>query len=239
MQNQIAVIDNGVINGILKNVDNIPQIDLSIQQDTNVLPEKEMINHGTVCAGIIKKYAPEANIISLKVMPECVRCCRLNSVIDAFKFCINEHIAIVNVSFGTTSPLDVILLGEIVKEAIESGIVIVASGNQYKRVYPAAYESVFYCDVNKRYIPMDDSLYFQVASNGQKAIIASGRQKLNTYNGKEFVAPNHSSFSTPVVTSVIWKIMQENKVSSFKSIYDILHDCIIGKPSVHLNRPNI
>ena len=236
---QIAVIDNGIVNGVIKNVDNIPQVGLDNKEQHHFQLEKEVINHGTLCAGIIKKYAFDANIVSLKIMPEQVRNGALNPLVDALNFCIDEGIKIANVSLGTNNPISIVLLGEIVKKALEAGIVIVASGNRHRLVYPAAYETVIYCDVNKRYIPMDDSLYLEIAPNGQKAIIASGRQKLNLNNGQKFVTPNYSSFSAPIVTSVIWRMMQEHRDYNSKRICDDLYNYVLNKPSVHSNQANI
>ena len=65
--NRIAIIDNGVVNGIIKNIDSIPQIDFSGNYCCGLNVDDEKINHGTVCAGIIKKYALDANIISIKI----------------------------------------------------------------------------------------------------------------------------------------------------------------------------
>lgn len=214
--NRIAVIDNGVVNGIIKNVDNIPQIDFSENKCCGLNVDNEKINHGTVCAGIIKKYALDANIISIKIMSNDVRNGTIEPVIQAITFCIEQKIKLINVSLGTCHPLAIVKLGKVVKEAVENDIVIVASGDGNRSVYPASYEGVIHCRTKMRYIPMDDSCYLETLTNGKNIIVSSGAQVLHLYNGKDMITPNYSSFSTPVVTSVIWRKMQQNGADLFR-----------------------
>ena len=63
---KVAVIDNGVDSRL---VDCCQEVDLSEKHWTEA-SEKEKYGHGTVCAAIIKKYAPESEIVSLKVVDE-------------------------------------------------------------------------------------------------------------------------------------------------------------------------
>ena len=61
---RIALIDNGVDRRL---VDCEEEIDFS-RRDMEQSVRDEKYNHGTVCAGIIAKYAPSSNIISLKAI---------------------------------------------------------------------------------------------------------------------------------------------------------------------------
>jgi len=96
--------------------------------------------HGTYCAGIIagrghlSGIAPDAEIFSVKIFPDA----HFSDVVDAINWCIDNHIDIINIGFGS---IHYCLQIEIaLHEAIQRGIVCVcAAGNHGATVaFPAS-----------------------------------------------------------------------------------------------------
>ncbi len=96
--------------------------------------------HGTYCAGIIaginhlSGIAPDAEIFSVKIFPDA----HFSDVVDAINWCIDNHIDIINLGFGSIhycSQIEIAL-----HEAIQRGIVCVcAAGNHGAAVaFPAS-----------------------------------------------------------------------------------------------------
>ena len=115
---KVAVIDNGVDS---ERVDCLQEVDLSekysIEKDEKEKYEKEKYGHGTICAAIIKKYAPEAEVVSLKVMDESAKTCSLSQVQSAFSYCMNQGIRLVSMGMGTRNVVETVLLYDSVAKA--------------------------------------------------------------------------------------------------------------------------
>jgi hypothetical protein len=96
--------------------------------------------HGTYCAGIIagrnrlSGIAPDAEIFSVKIFPDA----HFSDVVDAINWCIDNHIDIINLGFGSRHFCQQIEIA--LYEAIQRGIVCVsAAGNHGAAVaFPAS-----------------------------------------------------------------------------------------------------
>lgn len=80
---RIALIDNGIDKRL---VDYEEEIDFS-RRDMKQSVRDEKYNHGTVCAGIIAKYAPGSNIISLKAIETVSDRCSVQYIRRAILYC--------------------------------------------------------------------------------------------------------------------------------------------------------
>lgn len=223
-KDKIAVIDNGIKKELLDNAESITEIDFIGKDSRCRLQEIEPINHGTVCAAIIRKYTQKAEIYSLKVMHEMQSKCNLNALLDAIEFCIYEDIKIVNISLGTHNPIYVAKMGNKIEKAINAGVIIMAAGARNITVYPAGYQGVVYCDINENFKEMNGEHYQELCPNGKKAVIASGKQKIRLKDGREFVTPNYSSFSAPVVTAAVWEKKQRCESFTINTLFDSMEN---------------
>lgn len=219
-KDKIAIIDNGINRSLIDNGDKISEIDFTSKNPIKYFREIEPINHGTVCAAIVRKYAQNAEIYSLKIMHEMQSRCNLNALLDAIEFCIYEDIKIVNISLGTQNPIYVAKMGEIIEKALKANIIIIAAGARNITVYPAGYKGVIYCDINEQFTNMNSKCYWELCPNGKNAIIASGKQRIQLKCGREFLTPNYASFSTPVVTASVWKKKQGYELFTANTLID-------------------
>jgi subtilisin len=130
---KVAIIDSGCDNTHPQLTRVQTGVDLTNNNDARSWTNDEL-SHGTHCAGVIgaasgtvqgiRGFAPEAELIPLKVFPGG----RFSALIDALDECINRDIDVVNLSLGSEQPSE--LVARKVQEAIEHGVVlIVAAGN--------------------------------------------------------------------------------------------------------------
>lgn len=201
---KVAVIDNGVDSRL---VDCCQEVDLSEKHWTEA-SEKEKYGHGTVCAAIIKKYAPESEIVSLKVVDESAKRCNWIRVQNALLYCINQDIRLISMSMGTRDFVETALLYDSIAKVIKAGIILAAPGSRNLRVYPAAFPGVIYVDINDRITGRNSRYYTEKCNNGLLAYIASGTQEITFKSGETFITPNYSSFSVPVMVAVLYRIMK-------------------------------
>lgn len=109
--------------------------------------------HGTACAGIIHRVAPEAEIVSVRALGPDGRGSR-DALVAALRFCVREAFHVVNLSLGIdmpkTAPVrptdarSILDLYEVADEAFLSNVVLVAAGPNVAtmRTYPGKAKSL-------------------------------------------------------------------------------------------------
>jgi subtilisin family serine protease len=109
--------------------------------------------HGTACAGIVRKLAPEAELVSVRALGPDGRGSR-EALLAALRFCVREAIEVVNLSLGIDLPKaspvrptdarSILDLYEVADEAFCQGVVLVAAGPNVAtfRTYPGRAKSL-------------------------------------------------------------------------------------------------
>ena len=203
---KIAVIDNGVDD---KLVDCSQSVDFSDgEKDLPETEDVEKYGHGTICAAIIKKYAPDAEIVNLKGMSTSEKHCKIEYIIKAISYCIQHNIKLISLSMGTRSIVETALLYNSIKEAVCNNTIIVAPGSRNLKVYPAAFDNVVYVDINDLVRDGSNKFYIEKCNNGLIAIIASGKQEIGFKTGESYITPNYSSFAVPVIVAVLFNLLK-------------------------------
>lgn len=154
---------------------------------------RDFHDHGTACAHILSRHAPDAEIHSVQVIrtdsgdsPE--------KLIAGFRFAVDQGWNVININAGAGRPHAA--LEEIAKVAEKNGqIVIAAKDNQPGEIgYPAACPSVIAVDMDYFEYPLDFRFYpdapVEVEASGiyiEAASAAGGRQR---FTGSSFAAPH-------------------------------------------------
>ena len=98
--------------------------------------------HGTACAGIILRKAPEASIYSVRIFDESLSADG-SVLVAALRWCLDEGMDVVNLSLGTTDPGFRRPLAEAAGEAVGAGVILVAAEhNEGLESYPAVLPDV-------------------------------------------------------------------------------------------------
>ncbi|MCI9078195.1 MAG: S8 family serine peptidase [Lachnospiraceae bacterium] len=203
---EVALIDNGVNNGLLmrpvKDKVTVGAFN-QIEPDNLCFNEQQSI-HGTNCAMIIEKYNPKVVLHSIRILAD-----NGKGIIDklqpALEYCYQNGIWLVNLSFGTTHFMDKTVIRHVINHYANRGMVIVAAtANSGYRTYPASFSNVI-----------------GVASGLEYAI----DMNLNWQIGVEFVAPSEheisignyiftlgksNSYAAPYIMAKVGSILAEN-----------------------------
>lgn len=109
--------------------------------------------HGTACAGIIHRMAPEAELVSVRAFGPDGRCSR-DGLLAALRYCVRERFGVVNLSLGIDFPRgaplrpndykSIVELYEVADAAHTAQVVLVASGPNAAsyRTYPGKFKSL-------------------------------------------------------------------------------------------------
>lgn len=214
---KIAIIDDGIstskINTLGFNIEISDKCEV-IQND-NIVDED---SHGTICAMIVKKYAPDATLGSIKILKTYTRRGYVNQFRKAIEWCIYHDISLINISLGSTQSYDYSILYECVKNAYHNGIIIVAAlSNKHVVTYPASFQNVI--GVETHQLLRDDMYYIKQNSFTGVNIIASSVHGI----GNE-ITNLCNSYAAPLITAKVYQIMNEFGYKDVETIKTILND---------------
>ncbi|MBG9539678.1 peptidase S8 [Bacillus thuringiensis] len=219
---KVAVIDTGV------KLDNTFLEKSNIKQEfTDQISQSSQKGHGTMVTGILTSNGnghsnpggliPKSNILSIQTGTDLGMTSK--QLIQAINIAIDNNVKIINISLGTTK--DTPELQTIIKKALEKGITIVASaGNDSNSInyYPAAYDGVISVGSINDKKEISNSLNLSNIN-----IFAPGEKLLTTTaNDKEQDYFTGNSAATPVITSIVAIMINENPNLTNSDIKSIL-----------------
>lgn len=156
----------------------------------------DTVGHGSACASIIKRIAPEAELHSLKVFGSNSRL-GADALAFAIRWCNENKIQVVNASLGTVDPRSQKVLSEAADQAYYDGMTIVAAANNSGlTAYPANLSSVLAVNSQSFKDPLKFNYLLntpiELESNGiyVEAPNPQGGHKL--YTGTSFACPHIS-----------------------------------------------
>ncbi len=118
--------------------------------------EKITTNHGTTVAGIIKKYAIDAEFCSVRVFSDNLMKTTCRKLFAALKWCLKNNTPVINLSLGTVDPLDFKKIRRITDKLLRNGQIIVAACNKNgKYTMPAMHPGVIGVKTSKALVDDD------------------------------------------------------------------------------------
>lgn len=183
--------------------------------------------HGTSVTSIISSsnygVAPESDIYSVKVDLSLSYEIVINQVIEGLRWCINNKMDIVNMSFGFPS-YESNELEDVCFEAKQNGIILVcAAGNTSINAYlaiPARYDStISISNIDKNNVISKTSSYsfgIDFCCYGENIVALD--------NSGENTIVSGTSFSSAIVSGIIALLKQQNPNLTCREMYEILKD---------------
>lgn len=199
---RVAVLDSGIDNDH-PGVEGVvtqwiePVVDKEQGLSYNTEPHKDLFGHGTACAGIIHKLAPEAELISIRVLGR-----RLSGDASNFlaglRWAIDNDVDVCNLSLGTTNKEHFSRFHELVDEAYYKGMLLVTAANNMPVVsFPSLYAAVLSVacyegpgDDDPRAFYCNPSPPVEFGARGSDVRIAWLNNRYLTATGNSFAAPH-------------------------------------------------
>ncbi|MDF1812299.1 MAG: S8 family serine peptidase [Verrucomicrobiales bacterium] len=191
---KIGVIDTGVadIPGLGNCIEEhfyIADIDKKLRLLTRLAGEDDL-NHGTACADIIHRYAPEATLFDVKVMDHRAENSKYK-LAGAIRLGIEQGWDVLNVCVGTQS--DFSGLRQITAKAIECGLMIVAAVDceGANQGFPASYPGVISVDYDMYHpLAFGFSVSSAICGHGVYVEAANSTGCSEYYTGSSFACPH-------------------------------------------------
>ena len=206
----IAVIDDGVDTGLF----GLGRLAFDIEVDSNLqvtvrLEQKLFLpSHGTTCAAIIKKYAEEACIGSIKILNDTNKKAMKYQLIKALYWCAQNSVRLTHLSLGTIDFRDFDEIKECINDVTRQGLIVVAACNN-RNVYtlPACLHNVI--GVRCRQIYTDGQYKFHPHAFDGVDISASGRHFItDAYDNSRYTNPSNS-FAAPMITARVHNMLKD------------------------------
>ena len=163
--------------------------------------------HGTACAGIISSIAPDAELISIKVLGPA----GLGdgpAFLAGFEWAINNKIRLINLSLGTTKTQFFSPLHDLLDRAYQAGSIVVAAANNLP--YPS-FPSVFSSSlISVTKGTETDPLEFRFRFGEVIELTAPGVNVRTAWLDKGYKVLTGNSFACPHVTGVIALLLEKH-----------------------------
>ena len=204
----IAVIDDGIADHFFQE-----QCVLCMKVDalgriTRDQTEAAVPTHGTLCAGIIRRYMPDCRLISIRILSEKTRKGTLQQLLAALDWCTRKKIRLCNLSLGTSYWKDYFPLKRAVYKMVRQGQILVAAmGNDGQMLMPADLHGVI--RVKEDLHMQGYSLRCCTGRFRQPDFYASSSHFLELDDAKGYTLVNGNSYATAVVTAAIAQMMKE------------------------------
>ena len=145
----VAIIDSGVDGGhpavggkLVRSL----RVDMTLEEPAVVEDEeaRDVVGHGTACAGIIHGLAPEADIISIRVLNPDNKGKGL-AFAHAIDWVVENQVGLANMSLSSKSEQLYSTFHDLVDQAYFANTLLVCSASNYpgEESYPSVFSSVF------------------------------------------------------------------------------------------------
>ena len=161
--------------------------------------------HGTACAGIISRIAPEADLYSIKVLGA-GGLGDGHAFLAGLEYAIKNRYRIINLSLGTTKPHFFAPLHDLLDRAYQAGCVVVAAANNLPQ---PSFPSVFSSSLISVIKSADtDPFHFSFKYGEVIELCAPGVNVRTAWLGGGYKSLTGNSFACPHIVGIIALLLQ-------------------------------
>ena len=210
MNNRVVIIDDGICP--CRELEGSIYSTLEFDHDKKELIEQQStvkkVGHGTICALIIHKFFPKANIFSIKVLDEALHS-SCEALLCALKWCENNDVKIINLSLGTTNVKDFAQIIEVTRRLYsQNKIIISAVSNENIFTLPACGEySIGVCAEENNIENCRRMLPGCVLGKSQHELLI---------DGNKYVTPVCNSYAAAYISGVIGSGISDGSMDTTK-----------------------
>jgi subtilisin family serine protease len=183
---------------------------ISIGENDEVIAEEDaqgdVSGHGTACAGIVRRLAPECSISSVRILGSGFKGSG-NVLLGGLRYAIEQEFDVINMSLSTTKKPFASVLHELADSAYFKRTVIVASAhNMPVESYPWRFSSVISVGSHEELDPL--SFYYN--PNPPVEFFGRGVNVEVPWLGGRTLTASGNSFATPHLSSICALILSKH-----------------------------
>jgi subtilisin family serine protease len=223
----VAVVDSGIEDGhpLVGRVDSAVALSYDASQPDGVRvvegPHDDLFGHGTACAGIIRRLAPDCRLHSVRVLGD-----RLTGRGPVFaagvRWALEQGFAVVNLSLSTGKDDYHGLFHDLADEAYFRGVALVcAVNNAPVPSYPSQFSSVFSVAAHARTDP--EGYDYNPAPPVELG--APGIDVEVAWRGGATLSATGNSFAAPHIAGLLARILSKHPGLTPFQLKTVLHAC--------------
>ena len=163
--------------------------------------------HGTACAGIVSKLAPDASIYSLKVLGA-GGLGDGQAFLAGLEYAIRQRYRVINLSLGTTKPQFFAPLHDLLDRAYQAGCIVVAAANNLPHPsFPSVFSSSLISVIKST---GTDPLHFGFHFGEVIELTAPGVNIRSAWPGGGYRDVTGNSFACPQIVGVIALLLEKH-----------------------------
>lgn len=172
--------------------------------DYRTTPHDDSCGHGTACAGIIRSIAPDADLLSVRVLGAEMSGTGLHFA-AGIHWAIEQGAQVINLSLGTTKRDFYAVLHELADTAYFKRIILVAAANNLAVAsYPALYASV----ISVACQDDPDPEHYGYNPDPPVEFSAPGIDVRVAWRGGSYVRGTGNSYAAPHITGLIARMLE-------------------------------
>ena len=218
---RVAVVDSGIVPDHPKVGPVAGGVALTVGPDGTLVygdDHADCAGHGTACAGIIRRKAPEAALYSVRVFDESLST-EGRLLIAAIEWAVAQGMDLIHLSLGTTDVGYRDALARVCRNAADKGVILVsAEHNEGRESYPALLADVIGVGAGKL-----RGLYdYHYRPGAAIECIARGDPQRVCWREPPEMMLGGTSFAAPHITGLIALIRQAHPGASLEQVRGIL-----------------
>lgn len=204
----IAILDDGICPSSFPSLGPIDYA-AAVAEDGTIFQadEPDRMTHGTLCAAIVRAYAPDAAIISIKVLDPETRKGTIRQIRYALEWCVAHDVSLINLSVGSISLRDRKYLQPVIASLARHNIPLVCacSNNETPSIFTEFSWSV---SVEKEAALSGDQYRPKNGSFLEGDFCASSTHTLITSDNISKTFFSQNSHAAPVITAKIYQLLK-------------------------------
>ena len=231
---RVAIVDSGIDFSHPK-IDGAPS-GVGLRYDGGRVVESgdfdDVVGHGTACAGIVRKRAPETDLVSVRIFDTSLQTLGHN-LVAALRWCVEHHIDVVNLSLGTTDLDFRDVLFDACQEALDGKVLIVAAhNNEEQESFPAVFSNVIGVTAGRF---ADSKAYRYRPLNRVECVAHGDLQRVCWLNSRELLVRG-TSYAAAHVSGIVALIRQAHPHCDLSRIREVLKRHAVREDSTVLER---
>jgi len=207
---RVCVVDSGIEEGhpLVGDVERAVAFTAS-GEETEFIEDEEgdLCGHGTACAGIIRSFAPECSLFSVRVLGAGLTGSG-PALLEGLRWAVAQQFDVVNLSLSTTKKQFATVLHELADSAYFRRTMLVASAhNMPVESYPWKFSSVISVGSHE----LDDAYAFFYNPQPPVEFFARGVDVEVAWLGGGRVWCTGNSFATPHMTGIAARILSKHR----------------------------
>jgi subtilisin len=218
---RVAVVDSGFDRTIdeprvLPGVGFVdPEDDFALGRNDD---DNDVLGHGTACADLILRIAPDARVLPVKVFGKVLETSP-GTLHAALMWAIEAGVQVINVSLGTRLEGTLHPLYAACEKARRAGIIVVAAGhNANDWSYPAIFENVIGVAAGK----YDSPYHFRYRPEHAMECEAWGVEQPVLWTGGQRLVKHGTSFAAPNVAGIVALIKERHPDITLEEVREML-----------------